>query len=105
MKKNKESKTVNLHVHFKAPSGEVIGGEKATTVADQIGLVMFQLHQIGGQPVDGAKKYLAYKIVNKITTSPTAVVLSDEEKELIEAVAAESFSAGVFGQIMDIINA
>lgn len=104
MKKNKEPKAVDLQVHFKTPSGEIIGGEKAATVADNIGVAMFQLNQLGGQPVDASKKYIAYKIVTKVTANPSAVVLSDEEKELIEAVAAENFSAGIFGQLMDVIN-
>lgn len=106
MKKNnnKQPKTVDLNVRFRTPSGEIIGGEKAATVADNIGITLYQLHSLGGQPVDASKKYLAYKIATKVIADPSAVELSSEEKELIESVAAENFPAGIFGQLMEIIN-
>lgn len=50
------------------------------------------------------KKYELHKISRKIAADPESVEMTTEEASLLKEVAAEAYSCGAYGQIVDIIE-
>lgn len=53
----------------------------------------------------GAKRYMAYKLTCKLANSIGEVNITDKESLLIKEVCLASVQAGVYGQIVDILDA
>lgn len=77
---------------------------KATNIAESLCMVIFNLNSVGGVPLPPAKKYDLHKISRKIAAEPGAVEISTEEGTLLKEVAAEAYSCGAYGQVVDIIE-
>lgn len=94
-------KKVNLDRPFTDCFGEEIKGKN---MAEQISMNLFNLSTLHGVTVSADKKYEAYKLCNRIAANPREVELTSEERVLIEDLSEDVFSAGAYGQIVDIIE-
>lgn len=102
-----KSKTMN--VNFNQPfvdfTGEPIKeGGKAVMVSDRICHFVFNLSMLHKEPLNGDKKYQAYKLCTRITQNPACVKLESEEATFLKEVCAEALSSGAYGQVVDIIE-
>lgn len=76
----------------------------ATNIAESLCMVIFNLNSVGGAPLPPDKKYDLHKISLKIAGDPGNVELTTEEATLLKEVAAEAYSCGAYGQVVDIIE-
>lgn len=58
----------------------------------------------GGVPLSPDRKYALHKISRKIARHPGEVDITTEEGSLLKEVAAEAYSCGAYGQVVDIIE-
>jgi len=77
---------------------------KGTNIAESLCMVIFNLNNVGGAPLTPEKKYDLHKICRKIADNPGDVELTTEEGSLLKEVAAEAYSCGAYGQVVDIIE-
>lgn len=92
---------VNLNKCFVDCFGKNIEGKN---IAEQLSLFLFNLSSLAGSPLSAENRYLAYCLCNRISSCPSTVELTTEEASFIKEVANEAFSAGAYGQIVDIIE-
>lgn len=98
---------VNFNQTFVDCFGKEVVNEKTgkgTNVAESLCLVIFNLDKMGGLQIPAEKKYELHKISRKIASNPDAVEITTEEASLLKEVAAEAYSCGAYGQIVDIIE-
>ena len=98
---------VNFNQTFVDCFGKEVVNEKTgkgTNVAESLCLVIFNLDKMGGLQIPAEKKYELHKISRKIASNPDAVEITTEEVSLLKEVAAEAYSCGAYGQIVDIIE-
>lgn len=77
---------------------------KEINIAESLCLVIFNLNMLGGTPIPAEKKYELHKISRKIAADPESVEITTEEGSLLKEVAAESYSCGAYGQVVDLIE-
>lgn len=92
---------VNLNKNFTDAFGKTIEGKN---IAEQLCMYLFNLSTMQGNPVPADRKYIAYKLCNHISSCPDEVELTAEECALVKELSNEAFSAGAYGQIVDIIE-
>lgn len=98
-----------MNVNFKQPFKDTKGlpitdkGQKVL-ISDRVANLLFNLSVLHKEPLDGKKKYQAYKLCTRITNDPTSVELDAKEADFIEDVCSEAFASGAYGQIVDIIE-
>ena len=96
---------VNFNKAFIDADGkEVFMGDQKQMISERLGFLLFNLAQIKGQPATPDEKYKAYCLLRKIKQNPDEVDITTEEGTLLKAIAAETLSAGAYGQIYDIIE-
>ena len=107
----KPQKTENMKLNFDKTFTDCFGKEvvnektgKATNMAESLCMVIFGLNNVGGVPLPPEKKYDLHKISRKIAGNPGEVDLTTEEATLLKEVAAEAYSCGAYGQVIDIIE-
>ncbi len=66
--------------------------------------VLFNLNTLGGAPLTPERKYEAHRLCRKIADSPESVEITTEEGTLLKEAAAEAYSCGAYGQVVDIIE-
>ena len=66
---------------------------------------LFNLSTLRGTPVPAERKYQAYKLCQRIAANPREVELTTEDCSLLKEVASETYSAGAYGQVVDLIEA
>ena len=100
-----------MKVNFDRPFVDCFGKEvvnektgKGTNIAESLCMVIFNLNTVGGVPLPPEKKYDLHKISRKIAACPEEVEISTEEGTLLKEVAAEAYSCGAYGQVVDIIE-
>lgn len=99
--------TVNFNQDFIDCFGNSIPGkdpEKASNMAEQLALTLFNLSTLSGGIVSPDKKYKAYRLSLRISECPDAVELTAEEASFIKEVSAEAYSAGAYGRVADLIE-
>lgn len=99
--------TVNFNQDFIDCFGNSIPGQdsqKATNMAEQLALTLFNLSTLGGGIVPPDKKYMAYRLSLRISECPDAVELTVEEANFLKEVSAEAYSAGAYGRVADLIE-
>lgn len=99
--------TVNFNHEFTDCFGNGILGKnpgKASNMAEELCLTLFNLSTLGGAMVSAEKKYLAYRLSLRISECPDAVELTTEEAGFIKEVSAEAYSAGAYGRVADLIE-
>lgn len=94
--------TVNFNKAFTDNKGAAI--ESTPNIADAIATHLFNLNHVGGSATTAEQKYMAYSLSKRISSDPEAVVLTTEEGSFIKRVCAEVFTAGAYGQIVDLIE-
>ena len=67
-------------------------------------VALFNLNHIHGTELNAEQKYAAYLLCRKISEHPESVDITSEEAVMIKNVAAETLSAGAYGQIVDLIE-
>ena len=72
-------------------------------ISDRLGFIMFNVSTMGNQQIEASKKYLIYKLMRKLQKGGD-LELTEEEKTIIRDVSADAFSAGAYGQIMEILG-
>lgn len=85
-------------------NGEPLKDEKKDPVLinDVLGKALFEVStSVGLSPEE---KYQAFKISQRIAANPEAVELESNDIVLIRKVMAPSFSAGIYGQIVDLLE-
>lgn len=100
-----------MKVNFDKPFVDCFGKEvvnektgRGTNMAESLCMVIFNLNTVGGVPLPPEKKYDLHKISRKIAAAPGEVEISTEEGTLLKEVAAEAYSCGAYGQVVDIIE-
>lgn len=100
-----------MKVNFNKPFVDCFGKEvvnektgKGTNIAESLCMVIFNLNNVGGAPMPPEKKYELHKISRKMAADPESVEMTTEEASLLKEVAAEAYSCGAYGQIVDIIE-
>lgn len=93
---------VNFNKSFADCFGKELSEKK--NVAEQLGMYLFNLSHLGGSPLSGEQKYMAYSLCRRICSNPDVVEMSTEEASFLKEVCAEVFSSGAYGQIVDIIE-
>ena len=83
---------------------EILEGERPKMISESLCFTLFYLSQMNGTIVSAEMKYTAYRICKKITDKPEEVELTTEEGSFLKEVCGESYSAGAYGQIVDIIE-
>lgn len=65
------------------------------------------LFEVAGSnvPISPEEKYRCWKISQRITAKPEATVMESDDIVLIKRIIAPSLSAGVYGQIVDLLEA
>lgn len=108
---NKQLKNVKMKVNLNKPFVDCFGKEivnektgRANNIAESLCLVIFNLNAMGGVPLPPEKKYGLHKISRRIASDPSSVEITTEEGSLLKEVAAEAYSCGAYGQIVDIIE-
>lgn len=95
---------VNFDKPFMDCYGSPVNSDKDRTIAKSLCTIIFNLSTLGGIPIPAEKKYSLHKLCMKIAQSPEEVEITTEEGTLIKEVAAEAYSCGGYGQIVDIIE-
>lgn len=83
---------------------EMVDGKevkKPVMISDQIGQVLWQ---VANSELSPEEKYKAFKIAQRIAATPEAVELSSEEVAMIKKMIAPVFAAGVYGQMVDVLE-
>lgn len=95
-----------MRVNFKQPFKDCYGAdiEPANSIGEQLCVQLFSVSKIDGQPLSPEEKYMAYKLCGRIAASPENVELTSEEGTFIKRLAANIYSAGAYGQIVDLIE-
>jgi len=86
---------------FKNFKGIEFGTE---TMAEQIASVLFGAGATPELAIDNADKFRAYKLSTKLIAGNGVIEISDEDAAFLEKYCAMAFSAGAYGQIMDILK-
>lgn len=71
-------------------------------ICNVLGKALFDVSVSANLTAD--EKYRAFKISQRIAAKPEAVELESDEIMLIRRVIAPSFSAGIYGQIVDVLE-
>ena len=96
---------VNLNKPFSDADGKPVKvGDQEQMICDRLGFTLFNMVDINGKQATPEQKYMAYCILRKIKQNPSEVELSTEEATMLKTIAAETLSAGAYGQIYDIIE-
>ena len=78
------------------------GTDTPILICDVLARAMFEVSTSAG--LSPSEKYQAFKISQRIVANPEAVDLESADVVLIRKVIAPSFSAGVYGQIVDLLE-
>lgn len=70
--------------------------------SDVISRAMFEV--ANAVPLSPEEKYKAFKICQRIMANPEAAELESDDIVLIRKIIGPSFSAGVYGQIVDLLE-
>lgn len=85
---------------------EINGGQGGChNIAETLCTQLFNLSTLRGTPVPAERKYQAYKLCQRIAANPREVELTTEDCSLLKEVASETYSAGAYGQVVDLIEA
>lgn len=96
---------VNLNKPFIGIDGKAVKvGDEEQMICDRLGFTLFNLVDINGKQATPEQKYMAYCLLRKIKQNPDELDITTEEGTLLKAIAAETLSAGAYGQIYDIIE-
>ena len=98
-----------MNVNFNVPFVDLMGkpiyeNGKEAIVADRVASLLFNLSALNKEPLKAEQKYKAYKLCTRITGKPENVELSAEDAAFIKEVCSEAFSAGAYGQVVDLIE-
>lgn len=94
-----------MKVNFDRPFSDCFGKSiEGKNIAEQVCMSLFNLSMISGNPVTPENKYTAYILCNRISSTPDDVELTTEEASFLKEVCNESYSAGAYGQIVDLIE-
>ncbi len=82
---------------------ENVNGKKVTVLMSTVvARAMFEVSTSAGLTPE--EKYQAFKISQRIAAKPDSVELESADIVLIRKVITPSFSAGVYGQIVDLLE-
>ena len=93
-------KKVDFNVKFKNFKGEYSGN---TTISDELALALFNAG-IPELPIEKENKYRAYNLCTRLISQNGVIELVDEDIDFLKKYCATSFSAGAFGQVLDLIG-
>ncbi len=94
--------TVNFNKAFTDGAGNPL--ESSPNIGTAIATRLFNLDKMDGVCVSADEKYRAYSLSRRFSDSPDAVNLTTEEAAFIKKVCADTFTAGAYGQIVDLIE-
>ena len=78
------------------------GKDTPILICDVLAKAMFEVSTSVGLSPD--EKYQAFKISRRIVANPEAVDLESADVVLIRKIITPSFSAGIYGQIVDLLE-
>ena len=94
-----------MKVNFNKPFTDCFGKSiEGKNISEQVCMSLFNLSTLSGTPVPADKKYMAYSLCNRISSSPDEVEMSTEEASFLKEVCNENYSAGAYGQIVDMVE-
>ena len=94
-------KKVDFNRKFKDFKGKEFGTEM---VGEQIAKVLFGAGGVPELPIENSDKFRAYKLSTKLIAGDGAIEINDDDEAFLEKFCAVTFSAGAYGQIMDILK-
>lgn len=100
----KTQETGNMKVDFNKQFVGPKGNTLKDNIADTIASYMFNLANLGGNPINREQKMQAYRIYRKVLENPAMVDITTEDASFIKDVCAEYMTAGAYGQIEDLIE-
>ena len=77
--------------------------EEDVLVCDLLARALFEVAG-SNVPISSEEKYRCWKISQRILAKPEATELESEDIVLIKKIIAPSLSAGVYGQIVDLLE-
>lgn len=72
-------------------------------IGERLGFLLFNISTLNNQQIAMDKKFIVYKLMQKIQKGGE-IEITDEEKDILKQVSADSFSVGAYGQIMEILG-
>ena len=93
-------KKMNFDRKFFNHKGVEIGHE---TISDELSKVLFNAGA-QGLSVESGQKFIAYKISTKLIAQRGIIELNDEEIEFLKKFCEVAFTAGAYGQIVELLN-
>lgn len=97
---------INFNQPFKDFLGEAVIGKdgKPMMINRVLGLQLFNLSELKGNPLTPDQKYRAYTLSVKLANEPGEIEFSPEEIEFIDQVSSEVYSAGAYGNIKELLT-
>lgn len=97
---------VNFNQPIKDPFGNVVLDEhdNPQSIGKILATGLFNAKQIKGMPLTPEQKFNAFNLSTKIANAKGEVEISVEEAQFIKSVSAEIFMAGVYGNIVNVIE-
>ena len=92
-------KTVDFNKHFKNVKGEDVEGNMSDSLAE----TLFNAGA-AGFPIDDKDKFRAYKISTKLIANNGVIEPDNSDIELLKTFCAVAFTAGAYGQIVELLE-
>lgn len=95
----------NFNIPFTDYNGNPVKeNNQILTIGRSLSSALFQVSKIGNSPLSENEKYAAYSLSRQLMKAEGDMEISVDEALLIKRVAYESYSAGGYGQIVDLIE-
>lgn len=99
---------MDLNKNFKGLNGEEVAfsqeAPQVRTIAEQIRYMLFTAQSVPDRRLTKEDKWMAYQICRKISADPSDVQLTVDERALVENLAGDYFIAGLFGQVVELLQ-
>lgn len=97
---------VNFNQPIKDPFGNAVTDEfhKPQTIGRILATGLFNAKQLKGMPLTPEQKFLAYNLSTKIANADNEIEITVEDAQFIKNLSADIFMAGVYGNIVNLIE-
>lgn len=99
-----------MKVNFNQPFRDLFGHAikdrdgKEMIIGRALGLELFNLGDLGKEPLSQEEKYMAYALSVRMANSEGEIEISEAEATFIDRVAANTYKAGAYGNIKELIT-
>ena len=97
---------VNFNLPLLDPFGKKVTDEKdqPSTIGKLVATCLYNAKHIKGVPLSPEQKFSAFNLSMKIANAKGEVEITLEEAQLIKSLSAECFMAGIYGNILKLIE-